>query len=235
METSSQSVLFGINNKMNNEMQKNNFKQCRIKLTLTPSKTTQNTKIQQFSLSFVFSYWFYTILAKPINGSNFVNVRLRLENQPRKLKERICCVVSKIVKNTGLKMDGTEAYLRVIQQSKMHYVYLTVSYFQKKTNELIYFYECNIFLFFSYFDTILTFLFLEKTTKIQNSSRPTKTNCQIILNPEPLQLTKKLYLCSTKKMWQKWKNLMAEEKRLVFSQVCVKGCQRENQKMLSSI
>nr|XP_022334759.1 uncharacterized protein LOC111131489 isoform X3 [Crassostrea virginica] len=56
-------------------------------------------------------------IAKPINGSNFVNVRLRLENQPRKLQERICCVVSKIVQNTGLKMDGTEAYLRVIPQN----------------------------------------------------------------------------------------------------------------------
>lgn len=55
-------------------------------------------------------------IEKALNGSNYINVRLRCEtNAVHKLEENVRTLGSNIVKKTGVSLEGNEIYVRSVQ------------------------------------------------------------------------------------------------------------------------
>lgn len=63
-----------------------------------------------------FYVYFFFIEEKALNGSNFINVRLRCEtNAVHKLEENVRTLGSNIVKKTGVSLEGNEIHVRSVQ------------------------------------------------------------------------------------------------------------------------
>lgn len=66
-----------------------------------------------YSLLFVISKLFFSFLGKAINGSTFINIRLRLGRKCyERIEDRVRNVATRVLGRTETSMDGKEIYMR---------------------------------------------------------------------------------------------------------------------------
>ena len=65
---------------------------------------------------------YYFIIAKALNGTNFIHVRLRYEKSQHKgLKNGIRNATSLIGRTLGMKMERREVFLRTVESDNSNY------------------------------------------------------------------------------------------------------------------
>lgn len=126
-------------------------------------------------------------IEKALNGSNFINVRLRCEtNAVHKLEENVRTLGSNIVKKTGVSLEGNEIYVRSVQSESKENVARENSSFktfiQRNQNSLVENLEPRSIVTGSKISSMFDSKIMTKMGTLKNRSERAKYFLEICLN-----------------------------------------------------